>query len=386
MESHTEVIEMAPASPALDEAAVTAQGTPEGPQSEGRRPMRNTRKAVITYNLQMLAGTAIHTPTKYLEKHHKNVLHGSLEDVLPIPVADPGASPRRRQRRESRSLRPDSEEINDPAEAQLATEAAQAAQRRKSSRVDLRKEAIRNLTAAGEAFANKGAELLTSGKNKVQNALRGSFTDTSSDRSVARGRGSRASKAQDDVTTDQEEEEEKEYKTPYTKQWEKQGLYVGQFREFDPRLKESQNRARRRSKQVKENKILPLPMFEGERKLQADYRRDFKLPFDVYNPLPRKIKVDGWVKLHKSEFCNSSLKYYFTNSHRSVHWRGICVVEEGQARFIAMLLPPGRRLRGSLSQPHHGIRVRRHQLSTHCRGVPQPPFCTAEAPRKGQWV
>ena len=94
---------------------------------------------------------------------------------------------------------------------------------------------------------------------------------------------------------------------PKTKEWMRQGLYVGQDRDFDARLSESQNRQKRKSRKVKENKVLPLPMFAGERLLNGDARtnyRDFKLPYDTYHPLPRKIKPDGWVKLHKSKFEN----------------------------------------------------------------------------------
>jgi hypothetical protein len=50
-----------------------------------RRPVRSTRTQVPTYNNAILAGTALHTPTKYLEKHHKNVLHGPLVSMAPEP-------------------------------------------------------------------------------------------------------------------------------------------------------------------------------------------------------------------------------------------------------------------------------------------------------------
>jgi palmitoyltransferase ZDHHC9/14/18 len=258
---------------------------------------------VTTYNVQILAGTAIHTPTKYLEKHHKNVLHGSLEDLVKTPPATP--PPRRR------SVKRTTEEIKDPAEAQLATEVAQAAQRRRSSRVDLRKEAIRNLTAAGEAVAQKGPELLSSVKDSVQNVLRGSFGKSKGKSAATRAQDAGSENHEENAA---EDEEEKEYLKPKVKQWEKQGLYVGQHRDFKPNLKESKNRKNRRRADTGERQYLPLPMFAGERMLNVDYMRDwrdFKLPFDVYSPLPKKIKVDGWVQLRKSKCCNA---------HRFVLW------------------------------------------------------------------
>jgi palmitoyltransferase ZDHHC9/14/18 len=100
-------------------------------------------------------------------------------------------------------------------------------------------------------------------------------------------------------------QEEKIFSKPKSKVWLKQGLYVGQDREFDPRLSESQNRAKKRAKKPMDAaSILPLPIFACERLLNEDPRhvfRDFKLPFDTYSPLPRKVKVDGWVKLNKSK-------------------------------------------------------------------------------------
>lgn len=50
-----------------------------GPSSA--RPARSTRNAMPTYNLAILNGRARHTPTKYLEKHHKNILHGSVDEL-----------------------------------------------------------------------------------------------------------------------------------------------------------------------------------------------------------------------------------------------------------------------------------------------------------------
>ena len=79
---------------------------------------------------------------------------------------------------------------------------------------------------------------------------------------------------------------------------------MGQDRDFDPRLSESQNRAKKRAKKPGKAHSLPLPMFACERLLNEDPKlvfRDFKLPFDTYSPLPRKVKVDGWVKLNKSK-------------------------------------------------------------------------------------
>ncbi|KAF2000770.1 SET domain-containing protein [Amniculicola lignicola CBS 123094] len=280
---------------AQPEAQAAPSPAPEASTPEsGRRAMRASRASVTTYNVQILAGTAIHTPSKYLDKHHKNVLHGDVETLREkfrtAPVQIIHKSPKKRVFRRQESQE-DLKDISDPAEAQLATEAAEA-QRRKSTRVhDLRKEAFRNsLNAAGEALAHTGHALMSGGKDMLQSAL---------------GKRSRATNDEEAIDQSTSTEPEKVFFKPKTKKWLKQGLYVGQHREFDPRFSESQNRMRRKHLKNKENRVLPLPMFAGQRMLETDPQtewRDFKLPFDTYNPLPRKVKVDGWVKLHKNRF------------------------------------------------------------------------------------
>jgi hypothetical protein len=50
-------------------------------QTAAKRSVRATRNLMATYNEAILDGRARHTPTKYLEKHHKNVLREPLADV-----------------------------------------------------------------------------------------------------------------------------------------------------------------------------------------------------------------------------------------------------------------------------------------------------------------
>lgn len=261
------------------------------PPSEGRRSIRSSRKSVTTYNVQILAGTAIHTPTKYLEKHHKNVVHGSLES----PMGKDDLTPAKKR---APRVKTGSADIEDRVEEQLVAEAAQAARRRTSSRVtDLRKEALRNISGVGHVVANA----LSDGRTLVQNTLKRSASDATLQSSKLK----RTSQVVgDDIASDSEGVSDQQLQKPKTKLWLRQGLYVGQDREFNPRLSETQNRARKRAKKRQNDNVLPLPMFAADRVLNEDpYHvfKDFKLPFDTYNPLPRKVKVDGWVKLSKSK-------------------------------------------------------------------------------------
>lgn len=306
LEQTTELYEEASASPTAKTQSDTPLQARSISQTDARRPSRSSRKSVVTYNVQILAGTAIHTPTKYLEKHHTNVLHGSLEELTPKNNDTPA------KRRLSRAKATTSG-ASDSAEEQLATETAQALRRRTSSRgTDLRKEALRNLTGVGEAVAASLAE----GKSLVQKALRRSASDsnlkatTPSASTLSSRRPRTATSTPDDEAIDIASEQ-KQYLRPKTKAWLKQGLYVGQHRDFDARLSETQNRAKKRARKQRESNVLPLPMFAGGRLLEEDPHhvyRHFKLPFDTYNPLPRKVKVDGWVKISKSTM-NTSIAY-----------------------------------------------------------------------------
>lgn len=91
---------------------------------------------------------------------------------------------------------------------------------------------------------------------------------------------------------------------PLSKKWLSQGLYVGQDPDFDPRLtnaKNKQKRANAGSNTPKQRKILPMPMFAGKRIVENG--RNFRLPFDIFSPLPPgQPKPEEWRKTQKSEW------------------------------------------------------------------------------------
>jgi palmitoyltransferase ZDHHC9/14/18 len=78
------------------------------------------------------------------------------------------------------------------------------------------------------------------------------------------------------------------------------GLYVGQHRNFDPKLSEAKNRKRLQELGIpEENRALPLPMFLGEEMLKQD--EDYKLPYEILNPLRFEEHPKDWSKLSKSK-------------------------------------------------------------------------------------
>jgi [histone H3]-lysine4 N-trimethyltransferase ASH1L len=114
------------------------------------------------------------------------------------------------------------------------------------------------------------------------------------------------------------------------KKWLRSGLYIGQTRDFDGRLTESKNKRKSDAKEalpVRENKILPLPMFAGERLLKQG--RDFKLPFDVFSPLPPgQPKPDEWKKTNKNVFIGDAAQFWRTTKLQE-HSTCVCRPENG---------------------------------------------------------
>lgn len=113
------------------------------------------------------------------------------------------------------------------------------------------------------------------------------------------------------------------------KKWLSSGLYAGQPRAFDSRFSESKNRRKSTepAQPIKENKILPLPMFAGERLLKQG--RDFKLPFDIFSPLPGgQPKPDEWRKVNKNVFVGDAAQFWRKSKYEE-HSSCMCRPETG---------------------------------------------------------
>lgn len=137
------------------------------------------------------------------------------------------------------------------------------------------------------------------------------------------------------------------------KRWLTQGLYVGQDSGFDPRLTTAKNKlkkANRKAVPATTRSVLPLPMFAGQRILESG--RNFKLPFDVFSPLPAgQPKPDEWKKTHKSKLlATQSRGALLTVARRRLHWRSRCSLEEVSIGGITVCLRTGKRMRPQLSE------------------------------------
>ncbi|KIY02144.1 uncharacterized protein Z520_02282 [Fonsecaea multimorphosa CBS 102226] len=113
------------------------------------------------------------------------------------------------------------------------------------------------------------------------------------------------------------------------KKWLASGLYAGQPRVLDMRPTGSKGRRKSvaPSEPVKENSVLPLPMFAGERLL--DHGRDFKLPFDIFSPVPAgQPKPDEWRKVNKNVFVGDAAQAWRVSKYEE-HSSCLCKPETG---------------------------------------------------------
>ena len=98
------------------------------------------------------------------------------------------------------------------------------------------------------------------------------------------------------------------------KRWLSHGLYIGQDESTGSRVSQKGSKLKRPSNdclKIQHRKFLPMPMFRGRRMIEMG--RDFKLPFDVFSPLPPgQPRPEEWKKTHKSE---SQITYlYFADA------------------------------------------------------------------------
>jgi len=112
------------------------------------------------------------------------------------------------------------------------------------------------------------------------------------------------------------------------KRWLTSGLYTGQTRDFDARLSESGNKRKHdTTATIKENPTLPLPMFAGERIMKIG--RDFKLPYDVFSPLPPgQPRPDEWRKTNKNVFVGDAAQVWRHSKPRE-HSTCMCSEDSG---------------------------------------------------------
>lgn len=97
--------------------------------------------------------------------------------------------------------------------------------------------------------------------------------------------------------------EPKLFGQPRAKRWLSHGLYIGQDQSTGSRVRQKGSKLKRPPNDCSETqnrKFLPMPIFRGQTMIEMG--RDFKLPFDIFSPLPPgQPRPEEWKKTHKSE-------------------------------------------------------------------------------------
>ncbi|KAE8379233.1 hypothetical protein BDV26DRAFT_260039 [Aspergillus bertholletiae] len=112
-----------------------------------------------------------------------------------------------------------------------------------------------------------------------------------------------------------------------TKRWLAHGLYTGQeYTESRPLQSRSRN-AKRKSQGPTQRRLLPMPMFAGDRLLKQG--RDFELPFDIFSPLPSgQPKPNEWRKTNKNVFVGEASSIWRANKPLELS-KCMCAEETG---------------------------------------------------------
>ena len=287
----------------ITDAASLTEDAPTKTHSTGRSSerLRHVRSSIGSYSESVLSGTDKHRP-------RRKTVDGSSRVISGETLVEGTSEVQHQLVQESvQALDEDWTLSALPGDGLKASPKKKPnSQRRRSTRL----EGIEKVTSMAEKTANvlgkRGRETVDTRTGKLK-ALKGDK------RSSLRPRGSDVPACEGPVTkkarfsdiagekraSSATTAEQKRSKPP-TKRWLSQGLYVGQERDFDPRLTEAKNQLKRK-RQSKDHQqlVLPLPMFTGARTLENG--RHFKLPFDVFSPLPPgQPRPDEWRKTHKS--------------------------------------------------------------------------------------
>jgi histone-lysine N-methyltransferase ASH1L len=184
---------------------------------------------------------------------------------------------------------------------------------RRSSRLSLLEKASDLVGRASSVLGKRSRDVLGKGKELGRRAsLRPRITAPKEEPPKAPSEAPAAKRrrvSESDLPAKIKENEEAEQETPKpvtrnkSKRWLAHGLYTGQeYAETETRPLQSRTKnSRRKSQNASQRKLLPMPMFAGDRLLKQG--RDFQLPFDIFSPLPTgQPKPNEWRKTNKSMY------------------------------------------------------------------------------------
>ncbi|KAK7614394.1 hypothetical protein BKA81DRAFT_402533 [Phyllosticta paracitricarpa] len=318
----------------IEEREEPSEPTPQSEEPEvaaQRRASSRRRATVVTYNDKENAGTRIHTPTKYIDGTY---IRKSLAEGIPgqTPLAGSESvgrhsSTKRPQSSLRKSFTADQLE-QDTISAGLSNNSAASGRRDPKRTTDKSSQGPRAIFLASSKRKNAVSR-------KHAGAGHGDLDDSDSDLSFVRvkssnkkspvKRGSALAKrpvkrqriVEPSPETDLDEARISEIKSgPLRKPW----LNVGKFYNTgqDDLVGRLSAVIGHKPKNVTEadreqqNPLFPMPMFSMAEKLDLYPKKKlpeskrpfepFQLPFEVFSPLPKEVKVRDWRDLKRNEY------------------------------------------------------------------------------------
>lgn len=309
----------------------TKDGTPVNGVVERRQShlLRTTSMADIESSLWDARGVARSSTTEADNNNHFALATPVSESSQEMAsgegdtstLQDHADQPRRSQRKRVSiyEATPDKKSTSTPGVAAARSGTSDDRQpRRRSSRLSISEKASGLLDGAGSVLGKRTRGALAKAKGPdrrsslrprdlapLKNEEANSEAPTAKKRRVSDSDlPSKKSHQRDDAKKEEEAEEPAPPRVPEykPKRWLTHGLYSGQD-PTGPRPVQNRNKtSRRRSRMDAPRKLLPMPLFAGERLLQNG--RDYKLPFDIFSPLPPgQPKPNEWRKTNKSTQC-----------------------------------------------------------------------------------
>ena len=263
--------------------------------------LRHSRSSIGSYNESVLSGFGKHGP-------RRKTVDGSSRTLSGDQLVENTSRP------EDQLIQESVQALNEgwalgalPGDdLMMSGKEGSSSDRRRSTRLGLVEKAATLVETTSAAWGKRGREAADAGVGKLKALQKNKRPDVRPHEVQSPSfEGPVAKKARFTETPLTKEAlspiiKEQNFVKPPSKRWLSQGLYVGQDCNFDPKLTEAENQSRRKGKaQDGQRPILPLPMFAGQRTLENG--RHFKLPYDVFSPLPPgQPKPDEWKKTHKS--------------------------------------------------------------------------------------
>ncbi|KAK2594735.1 hypothetical protein QQS21_007533 [Conoideocrella luteorostrata] len=330
---------------------------PTPSQSPPSRRPRRARASEPVYNLSRLSGTADHGKRRAngdvpAEKTRRTISGDTLVGSIEV-AREEGA------KAADKALKEGIDALNlqwSPASLNSPRTRRQTQLSPRQHRTSLRLAGVPSISTTFAKMGKKGRKAVNKGVAKMPRELRrlqdtneytgfeerpvihtvwanGKYVDPNAPPEPV-GKKSKLQEPQEDDCDKEAEEPITNTKKRRVKKYLDKGLYAGQ----DMPLDVSKGLTTTEKKKLaglpelaltgRANKTMPSPIYTGLRMLLAG--RDFKLPFNVCNPMPPgQPKPDEWKKMTKNRFIGDSKDYWRKMPHLHDLSKCVCRPEEG---------------------------------------------------------